>query len=88
MSEPTTFHFRINGGAEQTLTVKTGVYIDAVAAMPAMLGQAMPFDVEIWSPRVVPEYGPYHYRVERNEFGCIEVKILIVDAELMQETRK
>jgi hypothetical protein len=69
----TTFSIEIGNGPEQSLVVKTGVYIDAVAAIPAILGIGMPFTVKIWSPDLLPEYGPYYYRVERNSFGTIEV---------------
>ena len=71
-----TFHFRINGGPEKTVTVPYGLYDVAVAAA---LGQATEeqahghMQVEIWYPAVLPEYGPYHYRVVRNAYGNLEI---------------
>lgn len=60
-----TFSIEIDGMPEQTITVKTGIYVDAVAAIPALLGTTLPFSVKIWVPHLLPHYGPYHYRVER-----------------------
>ena len=61
-----TFHFRLNDGEEQTITVKTGVYTSAVAAIPALLGieqDQYPLTVEIWVPSLLPQYGPYRYYI-------------------------
>jgi hypothetical protein len=72
-----TFHIRVNGAPEQTITVKTGIYRDAVAAIPALLGLREPLDVEIWVPHLVPEYGPYHYRIEQDEYVNLVVRHVI-----------
>lgn len=63
MSKKTKFHFRINGGPEQTIKIKSGVYINAVAAIPAFFDVDFPFDVEIWVPDLLPDYGPYLHRI-------------------------
>jgi hypothetical protein len=63
------FHIRINGGPEQRILTKSGVYVYAVAAVPALFDTGLPVSVEIWVPRLLPEYGPYSYRVETDEFG-------------------
>ena len=76
-----TFHVRINGGPEQTLRVRTGIYVHAVAALPALLGIDIPADVEIWVPHLMPEYGPYFYRIERGEALGFEVRALIHQTE-------
>jgi hypothetical protein len=75
------FKIRLHGETEvRDLPVKTTIYRDAAAAVPAILGRRLPIDVEIWSPDVVPEYGPYHYRVRENEFGGIVVEHLVPTA--------
>lgn len=66
--EPVTFHVRVDDGPEETITVKTSIYTWAVAALPAILGYELPIVVEIWVPRLLPEYGPYLYRVETDEY--------------------
>lgn len=71
------FHIRINGGPKQFFPVKTTIYRDAAAAVPAIYGRRLPVDVEIWSEDLVPEYGPYHYRIRENEFGGIVVEHLL-----------
>jgi hypothetical protein len=72
------FKIRIHG--EKTvhrLRVKTSIYRDAAAAVPAILGRHLPLDVEIWSDAVMPEYGPYHYRIRQNEFVGLVVEHLV-----------
>lgn len=72
------FRIRIHGEKRaRALNVKTTVYRDAAAAVPAILGRALPVDVEIWDQDLVPEYGPYHYRIRQNEFGGIVVEHLV-----------
>jgi hypothetical protein len=65
----TTFNIRVADGPVQKIEVKTGIYRDAAAAVPALLGLALPIVVEIWHPKLVPEYGPYLYRIKENAFG-------------------
>jgi len=65
------FHVRIDGGLEQTVIVRTGVYMHAAVAACVILG-AIPcgqqrIHVEIWLPGLLLEYGPYHYLVEVDE---------------------
>jgi hypothetical protein len=72
----TKFHIRVDGGPEQTITVKTGVYRDAVAAIPALLNLDLPITVEIWVPHLLPEYGPSHYLVRQNVYGELVTKFL------------
>lgn len=66
---PSTFQVRIDDGPEQTITVNTGIYRDAAAAVPALLGYHTPVYVEIWSKDLVPKYGPYIYHITDNEYG-------------------
>jgi hypothetical protein len=71
--ETSTFHVRIDGCPEQQITVKTGQYMAAVAAIPALLGADPPMNVEIWVPRLLPDYGPYFYRLAYDEYVCLRV---------------
>jgi hypothetical protein len=77
MTNIETFHIRVDEGPEQTIDVKTGIYRNAVAAIPAILGLELPINVEIWCPRLLSEYGPYFYRVEQNDFGGLVTKVMI-----------
>lgn len=73
----TTFHIRVDGGPEQVISVRTGVYRDAAAAVPALLGLDLPIDIEIWAPHLLPDYGPCFYRVRQNEFVGLVTEILV-----------
>lgn len=74
MDSGTTFQVRVIGETEvRTLSVKTGQYQLAAVAAPAIFGLKLPVDIEIWCERLVPEYGPYRYRIQWNEFVCVEV---------------
>lgn len=68
-----TFHVRVNGGREQTVTVKSGVYIYAAAAIPALLDADLPLDVEMWVPGLLSAERPFHYIVSEDDYGNIVV---------------
>jgi hypothetical protein len=73
-----TFHVRIHGEQKvRTLTVKTGKYMLAAVAAPAILGLDIPVDLEIWCDRLLPDYGPYHYRLRWNKFVQVEIVHLV-----------
>lgn len=79
--EPTheTFHYRIDGGEERCVTVATGIYVMAVMAIPALTGHIdLPFEIEIWCPRLLPHYGPYRYEIYNGEFGFPAVRYLVL----------
>ena len=53
----TEFHFTINDGPEQTIKMKSGVYVQVVAAIPGVLGidqDAYPLTIKIWVPDLLP----------------------------------
>lgn len=60
----TKFKVKINGGATQNFVVPTGIYVDAVAAIPAFFEVEYPCIVEIWVKSLLPDYGPYFYGIE------------------------
>ena len=66
------FNIKVNDGKEQYLHVKTSIYRDAAAAVPAMLGLDLPVDVEIWCEGI--SSGSFRYRIRENVFGGIEVE--------------
>lgn len=73
-----TFHYRLNGGAERQIEVNTGIYQFAALAIPAMTGKTrLPMTIEIWCPRLLPEYGPYRYELSDDEFGCPILRHLV-----------
>ena len=58
------FHVKINGGKEQVIETKSGLYMLAVATALAILDYDSNENneiVEIWCPKLIPEYGPYFY---------------------------
>ncbi len=59
------FRVRINGGPEQKIKTRTSLYSLAVGYALANLKYPRTADekyvVEIWSKRVLPDYGPYKY---------------------------
>ena len=62
------FTFTVNGGPEQTVKTKSGIYVEAVAAIPAIIGvdsEAYPLTIKIWVKDLLPDYGPYDYYIER-----------------------
>lgn len=65
MTKSTKFHVKINGGPEQVIETKSGLYNLAVSAALAQLDyESLPDEpdiVEIWVPSLLPEYGPYFY---------------------------
>lgn len=69
--ELTTFHYMVNSNSDvRKLEVKTGVYQDAVAAIPALTGLSnFPIRITIWCKKLLPKYGPYEYIIERDEYG-------------------
>ncbi len=72
------FNVKINGGPEKYLTVKTGIYRDAVAAIPALWEVELPCDVEIWCERLVDQYGPYHYHISKDEYLNLVVRHIVL----------
>ncbi len=67
-SKKVEFTFTVNDGEEQSIKVKSGIYVEAVAAIPAIIGidqDAYPLTIKIWVPDLLPDYGPYTYYIER-----------------------
>ncbi len=69
-----TFTVRINGGDPRPFVGATGMYkyaaLQAVLSDPSLLplpAANKPLIVDIWIPRLIPEYGPYHYMIWENE---------------------
>ena len=77
MAVSSTFHFRINGGDEMTISIPSGIYMVGVAAALAYAteqeARAEEIDIEIWVPKLVPDYGPYKYRAVINVYGNLEI---------------
>lgn len=84
-----TYHIRIDDGPEGTITVETGIYILAVAVIPAITGVIPELNrslrIEIWSPRLLPEYGPYNYEVGHDVYQNVVVRPVFL-AEPKMET--
>lgn len=62
----------INDGPEQPFSTRTGIYRDAAAAAFAMLPfeeTDQPAIVKIWVQELQPDYPPFWYRMDTDEFG-------------------
>lgn len=62
------FLVRIDEGEQRKLSVKTGNYTQAAAAVPAIFEIDLPCYVEIWCKKLIPKYGPYFYRIEYDAY--------------------
>lgn len=71
------FNVIINDGPEQYYQVRTGVYRDAAAAVPAVLGLPTPVTVEIWHEVNHPRAQSFTFLVKENEFGGLVTEHLI-----------
>jgi hypothetical protein len=84
-----TFSVRVDGGPEQSITVNTGVYRDAAAAVPALLGYYLPVVVEIWCEH--SDKGPFLFEVRQNKFVGLEtchlVRMPSIDGERGEESK-
>lgn len=79
---------RINEGLEQPFWTRTGIYQDAAIAAYAMLPHEEREGlhvVEIWSPDLLPDYGPYFYGMTHDEFGGRLVRHLIPARPLIRD---
>jgi hypothetical protein len=74
------FMLRVNDGPEQTIEVATGIYMHAAAAAVAILDLKLPANIRIWSPELVPEYGPYFYIVDYDEYQNLRVRHAVLAA--------
>ena len=61
---------KINKGETQSLVTKTTIYRQAAACAFGMLSDGnMPALIEIWCEHLLPDYGPYFYIVDEDEYG-------------------
>lgn len=79
------FNIKINGGPERYHLVKTGIYRDAAAAVPAIYDTRLPCEVEIWSEHDGEELGRFRYRIRENEFGQFMVEHLVRQSQQKPE---
>ena len=78
---PEQFHVKLNEGPVCILTSYSGRYDIAAAAALSLLntdGGEDPLGgdgvhIEIWCPRILPDYGPYHYLANYNVYGNIVI---------------
>lgn len=60
----TKFMVKINRGDPIEFVSRFSIYSYAVLEVFGKLDCDYPCDIEIWSPSVVSEYGPYRYRID------------------------
>lgn len=82
------FRYTFDGGEEKDLRFHCGEYRlaalaafgrEAVERLPIIGLGASPYTghvLKIWSPSVMPEYGPYFYGIGQNECGSPIVVVL------------
>jgi hypothetical protein len=80
--KPPGFGIRLHSGWEGKIEVPTGIYRDAAAAVPAILGIGLPIDLEIWSLIPGIEDQRLAFRICENEFGQLVVKTLVPESTL------
>lgn len=68
------FNLRIDGGPERYYEVKTGVYRDAAASVPANTGTRPPMIVEIWHESLHPQENSFFYLIKENEYGALLIE--------------
>lgn len=71
------FKIKVNDGEERELHVETGIYRDAAAAVPALLGLYLPVEVEIWAEYEGKELSRFRYRIRENGYGQLLVEHLV-----------
>ena len=63
------FRIKINDGPEMALPVKSTIYRDAAAAVPALFGEMLPCQIEIWAMHKGKELNRYVFRAREDEYG-------------------
>lgn len=72
------FHFKIDGGDEQTIDIASSYYLNAAAAAVAFVDNDQidrGVQIEVWVPELLPDYPGHTYAVVRNEFGNLEIGV-------------
>lgn len=60
----TIFSIEVNGTPRPDITLPTGLYRSAAAAVPALLGiEDFPVKVRIWVEELQPDYQPLMYKI-------------------------
>lgn len=81
----TTFSVQIDGGEVRAFEAMTGVYSLACIAAVAMLTDKNVADVKIWIPELLPDYGPYYYRVQPRTTGSGFESVHLVERGTMSD---
>lgn len=69
-----TYQVRIDGYRAPAIKVPTGDYRLVVAMALALADVGLPATVEVWCDELLPDYGPYTYRIKSDRFGNLVVK--------------
>lgn len=77
----TKWSFKIEGGVSGEIETESSLYVMGVMAIVGRYCENTPATVKIWSPSVIPEYGPYWYTVEDDVHGNPFVYLLGLAAE-------
>lgn len=70
------FKLRVDGAEPLDFEARHSTYSLAVMEAFGKLKLPFPCRIEIWVPELLPEYGPYHYRIADfvdamgNTYGC------------------
>jgi hypothetical protein len=68
----TTFNFMVDDGLVQTVDVKSGKYLYAAAAIPALFDLDLPCEITIWN-----EHKEFRFRAHHDEFGQFRTELLV-----------
>ena len=72
-----TYMIRVDSGKPQEFKVKTSIYRDAAAAVPAVLGVDLPTDIEIWATYEGRELSRFRFRCTVDDYGQFVVQHLV-----------
>lgn len=68
------FNVELDGGRVEKITVRSSLYRDVAAALPALLAKSLPFDATIWHNDADKKL---RFRISENEYGQLVVKSLV-----------
>lgn len=68
-----TFTAAVGGGEPRDIDAPTGDYRLIVAMAVALADATPPCTVRVWCRDVLPDYGPYWYRVKNDAYGNLVV---------------
>lgn len=70
-----TYQVRVNAWRSPAIEAPTGDYRLVAAMALALADASLPATVEVWCEELLPNYGPYTYHAEDDNFGNLVVRV-------------